>query len=212
MQRLRLKFTREEPVKYISHLDLMRLWERALRRAGLPVARTEGFNPHPRFALAAALAVGVVGEAELMDLFLDGREDPGEVLARLASQLPAGISLVGADEVTLDAPSVQSRVRSAEYSVQVETERPAEEIEMAVDVLLAAAALPRERRRDGRLRAYDLRPLVQGLQVAWCRDGRCYLEMRLRAEGGATGRPEEVAKALGLDGVLAMRRTRLILA
>ena len=66
MHRLRLKFSRGEKLKYLSHLDLMRLWERALRRAGLPAAYSEGFSPHPRISLASPLAVGVTSRAELM--------------------------------------------------------------------------------------------------------------------------------------------------
>jgi radical SAM-linked protein len=70
MQRLRLKFGRGEDLKFLSHLDLMRLWERALRRAGLPLAYSEGFTPHPQIALAAPLLVGVTSDAELMDVSL----------------------------------------------------------------------------------------------------------------------------------------------
>ena len=59
MLRLRIKFSRGEQLKFLSHLDLMRLWERALRRAGINPAYSEGFSPHPRISLAAPLAVGV---------------------------------------------------------------------------------------------------------------------------------------------------------
>jgi len=68
MQRLRIKFSRGEEIKYISHLDLMRCWERALKRADVPLMYSEGFSPHPRISLAAPLALGVTSEAELMDI------------------------------------------------------------------------------------------------------------------------------------------------
>ena len=70
MQRLRIKFRRGAEVKYISHLDIMRLWQRALNRAGIALAYSEGFHPHPKISLAVPLAVGVTSEAELMDIIL----------------------------------------------------------------------------------------------------------------------------------------------
>ncbi len=211
MQRLRLTFTRGEPVKYISHLDLLRLWERALRRARLPVAYSEGFNPHPRFALAMALAVGVTSEAELLDLYLAERREPPTVRARLAPQLPPGIAVEGVEEVALEGPSAQSQIRWAEYVVAVATEWAKPQVQAAVDALLAAESLPRVRLREGKPRPYDLRPLVQRLWLIDSDAGRCRLGMRLRAEGGATGRPEEVARALGFEDVVAIHRTRLVL-
>ena len=72
LQRLRVTFTRGEEMKYITHLDLMRFWERALRRAELPVAYSEGFSPHAQIALAAPLPVGTTSDCELMDVFMGG--------------------------------------------------------------------------------------------------------------------------------------------
>ena len=71
MQRLRIRFSRGEDVKYISHLDLIRLWQRALNRAGIPLTYSRGFNPHPQISMALALAMGVTSEAELMDIYVD---------------------------------------------------------------------------------------------------------------------------------------------
>ncbi len=71
MQRLRTSFSRGEELKFLSHLDLMRLWERAFRRAGISLASSEGFTPHPRISLAAPLSVGTTGQAELMDVIED---------------------------------------------------------------------------------------------------------------------------------------------
>ena len=68
MQRLRIRFRRGPELKYISHLDIMRLWHRALQRAGISLAYSQGFNPHPKISLAAPLALGITSEAELMDI------------------------------------------------------------------------------------------------------------------------------------------------
>ena len=94
MQRLRLKFGRGEELKFLSHLDLMRLWERALRRAELPLAYSEGFTPHPRVALAAPLSVGVTSEAELMDVFLSRWVAPQSFVTQAKKQLPQGLKIL----------------------------------------------------------------------------------------------------------------------
>ena len=75
MQRLRVTFSRGEELKYLSHLDVMRLWERALRRADLPLAYSQGFSPHAKISIAAPLPLGVTGERELMDIVLQFFEE-----------------------------------------------------------------------------------------------------------------------------------------
>ena len=74
--RLVVKYTKGEKVKYISHLDFMRLVQRALRRAEIPVAYSKGFNPHPRLSFASALAVGTTSDGEYLDIILEKEMDP----------------------------------------------------------------------------------------------------------------------------------------
>src|SRR3972149_6942209 len=129
MQRLRLTFSRGEEVKYTPPLDLMRLWERVLRRTDLPLAYSQGFSPHPRLSLAAPLAIGVTSSAELMDIFLERRVSPHFLLQALKGRLPQGIESSELYEVGLDSPSLQSQVLCAEYQVIIETEKTEAEIE-----------------------------------------------------------------------------------
>ncbi|MFH1486010.1 MAG: TIGR03936 family radical SAM-associated protein [Chloroflexota bacterium] len=212
LQRLRLTFGRGEEVKYISHLDMMRLWERTLRRAALPVAYSQGFNPHPRISLAAPLAVGVTSEAELADIFLERRVTPYSFLRSASVQLPRGVSLSTVEEVGLSWPSLQSVVCYGEYRVRVKVDRGRSEVESAVHALLEAKHIPWEHMRDTGKRCYDLRPLVEDLRLLEWFGDECVLGMRLRAGSTATGRPEQVAAALGLsDYPMTIHRTRLIL-
>ena len=78
-QRLRITYRKDGPARHVGHLDVMRTWERAIRRAKLPLAYTQGFSPHARIALAAPLPVGTIGERELMDIWLDEPAGPPEV-------------------------------------------------------------------------------------------------------------------------------------
>ena len=106
VQRLRVTFARGEEVKYITHLDLMRFWERALRRAGIPLAYSEGFSPSPRLALAAPLPVGVTSSGELMDVYLAKRVASQHFVKAVSGQVPPGIAVLGVREVGLGLPSL----------------------------------------------------------------------------------------------------------
>jgi radical SAM-linked protein len=213
MQRLRLKFNRSEELKFLSHLDLMRLWERALRRAGLPLAYSEGFTPHPQIALAAPLLVGVTSQAELMDVFLSRWVPPQSFMAQIGKQLPHGIELLEVWPVGPKVPSLQSQVRFVEYRVEVETEKGCQEVDLALQSLLSAKELPWHHLRDTGARYYDLRALVDNLWLIDCHDSLCVLGMRLRCDEKGAGRPEQVTKALGFSRhPESIHRTKLILS
>ena len=211
VQRLRVTFARGEEVKYITHLDLMRFWERALRRAGIPLAYSEGFSPSPRLALAAPLPVGVTSSGELMDVYLTRRVTPQHFIKAVSEQVPPGVALLEVREVGLGLPSLQSQVRWAEYQVDVATDRSAEDVRWAVKGLLAAESIPWQHQREREVRHYDLRPLVQDVWLDAVDDGHCVLGMRLRSDSQASGRAEQVAAALGLQAPTRIHRRRLIL-
>ena len=212
MPRLRIKFYKGQETKYISHLDLMRLWERALHRAGMQLAYTEGFSPHPRISLAAPLALGVTSGAELMDVVLVKVSSPHFFTAAVNSKLPEGIGILQAHAIGANEPSLQSLVRQAEYEATVETEKERDEIEANICHLLEAAHLPWQHLRDTGPRRYDLRALIDNLWLVKLDLPLCNIGMRLRCDSGGSGRPEQVLKALGFDQHPdVIHRTRLIL-
>jgi len=211
VQRLRIRFARGEQVKFITHLDLMRLWERALRRANIDLAYSEGFTPHPRLSLAAPLAVGVTSSAEILDLFLNSRISPLEFARQVANQLPPGVEVLEVQEVGLRAPSVQSEVRWAEYQVRLESSLSAESVQGVVDAFLAAESIPWEHQRDKEARKYDIRALVHDLWLEQS-EGGLMVGMCLRADNNGSGRPEQVISAMGLPEPDRIHRSKLILA
>ena len=209
MQRLRIRFSRGQEIKYISHLDIMRLWHRALNRAGIALAYSEGFNPHPRMSLAA---LGVTSEAELMDIILTKPASPHFFTAALSQQLPPGIEILQVYSVALIMPSLQSQVRYAEYRVDLENEKGRKDVESAITSLLSLKELPWQHQRDTGPRRYDLRALVDDLWLIDWRDEYCVIGMRLRCDSGGSGRPEQVAAALGFTYYPhSLHRTTLIL-
>jgi len=207
--RVRITFAKGEAIKYTSHLDLMRVWERGLRRAGAPLAYSRGFNPRPRLQLAAALPLGHTGEAEVLDVWLERPMSVADLARALAGKLPTGLVVTEVRQVGLKEPALQTRVISAEYRVTVECYEAREAVEGRVAALLSAADLPRERRG----RRYNLRPLIEGLWLERAAGGEVVLGMRLAARPGATARPEAVLEALGMGEAPARcHRRRLILA
>jgi radical SAM-linked protein len=209
-QRLRVTFTRGEEVKYVTHLDLMRFWERALRRAEIPVAYSEGFSPHPQIAMAAPLPVGVTSEGELMDVFLERVMTPRALVDQITPELPPAVRIVRVEEVGLTLPSLQAEVRAAEYDVDIES-NDAAGTRNAVDALLAAETLPWEHKRDDETKAYDLRALIHDITVTQC-EGSLRLTMLLRADNSGSGRPEQVVMALGMSAPSRIHRTKLLLS
>ncbi len=212
MHRLRVKFKRGEEVKFISHLDLIRLWQRALHRAGIPLAYSAGFSPHPRISLAAPLPLGVTSEVELMDITTTKMVSPHFFIGAMSQQLPPGIEVLQVHQITPNQPSLQSQVRYAEYKVEVETEKKPGEVESAIATLLSTKHLPWQHQRDTGPRSYDLRALIDDLWLIDWHCPHCTIGMRLRCDNSGSGRPEQVALALGFTHhPHSIHRTKLIL-
>ena len=207
MHRLRITFTKDDLIKYSSHLDLARMWERTLRRAGVPLAYAGGFNPRPKLQLAAALPLGHTGETELLDVWLEGPM-PTEDLARaLAPVTPDGLTVKQVVQVPLKEPALQTQIVSAEYRVTVEWVESSEQVDARIAQVLATEELPSERRG----RRYDLRPLIERLWIEGTGRGTVVLGMQLAARAGATARPEAVLETLGMGTAFAQYHRRQLM-
>jgi len=212
MQRLRIRFRRGEEIKFISHLDIIRLWERALRRAQVNLAYSEGFSPRPRISLAAPLSVGVTSEVELMDIYLTRTVSPHWLAAAVNRQLPPDMKILDVYPIAVGIPSLQSQVRYVEYKIEVTTEKESKDIESAISRLLSTEHLPWHHERDTGRRNYDLRALIDDIcLINWCHS-HCTVGMKLRCDNSGAGRPEQVALALGFNSYpQSIQRTKLYL-
>lgn len=211
VQRIRLTFSKADEVKYISHLAVMRAWERIVRRADLPVAYSHGFNPRPKLAFASALPVGYTGRAEVLDVELWRRVELRAILKQLAPQLPQGFTVGAIQEMPLRAPSAQSQLGYAVYGVSLDARLPAGVLREAVDHLLSAAELPRQRTVKGKVRRYDLRPLVHEVWYHSSSGEQHVVGMVLANSSRGAGRVDEVAAELGmLEDLRAVDRTHLL--
>lgn len=212
VQRLRVTYARGAQLQYVSHLDMMRFWERVLRRAHAPVSYSEGFTPHAQIALAAPLSVGLTSRGELMDVFLAEVWPPARLAAALVAQLPPGLDVLDVSDVELNEPSLQSRVRAAEYGFALRPEADRAAIATRIAAFCAAETFPWEHRREKETKRYDLRPLVLSLTLDQSANGAAVVAT-LRAEETGAARPDQVIAALGLGAdVIHIERRALSLA
>jgi radical SAM-linked protein len=205
-QRWRLVFARDDDARFLSHLDAVRLWERAFRRGGIPVATTEGFSPRPKLVFAAPLQLGMLAEHELADLFLADRLTARDLSDRLAAGMPRGYRVVDLHDVWVGARALAPQLVAADYRMTLLNVERAD-LERAAVTLMAADRLPRQRRREAKSTSYDLRPLLLDLRVdpadpvavppdaAAAPASGLWMRLRHSQDDGA-GRAEEVVAAL----------------
>ncbi len=201
--RIRVKFAKTEPMRFTSHLDLYRAWGRLLRRAGLSLVFSQGFNPRPKMQLAAPLPLGITSRAEIIDFWLsDFIDDINQLKSRLVAAQPPGIDIQTAESIELTAPPLQKSVLAAEYQAALLDRVP--QLIQRIETLLSSESVIRQRRG----KSYNLRPLIKELGII---NGESQtLQMLLNAEEGSTGRPEEVLLALEIQPEnTRLMRTRL---
>lgn len=203
-QRVRFVYQKGEAIKFISHQDETRMWERTLRRADLPLLYKQGFNPQPHMQIAAPLGVGFTGLHEYIDITFSPPVPLVELFERVAAALPPGVSITQVDEVPLKAPSLQGLLMGADYTILIYAEPgelDAATLQQAIDDLLGQQEIWRERERKGEKYRYNMRPLIfelayQGYSPT---DEAHRIHVRVQQRAGATGRPDEVVDALGLN-------------
>ncbi|EPR09309.1 TIGR03936 family radical SAM-associated protein [Ruminiclostridium papyrosolvens] len=162
MSIIRVKFKRGDEVKFISHLDLMKVFERAIRRARLPIAYSQGFNPHPGMVFGLPLGVGVTSEAEYGDFEItDDEMSPQEFADRLNLQLPKGIEVLSAKK-KVSKQNIMATIAASEYIVIVGT--PAESsqktLKAAIDKYLSQEEIVVKKRTKNGVKDTDIRGMI----------------------------------------------------
>ena len=206
--RLRIRYSKSGPLVYVGTLDLLTIWERAARRAGLPLEYSHGFHPQPKMQLAAPLPLGFFSRCEILDMRLRQDINTSSMAAPLQDALPTGLTIVSIQVIDPGSPAPGALLQAVEYEITFTTAPDRRELAARIDRALSASALPRERRG----KRYDLRPLIEELRIL---DGAAgsspILRMRLTARPGSTGRPDEVLDQLGYGRDTArIERTALI--
>ncbi len=159
---VRLRFTKRGKVRFTGHRDVARIWERALRRAGVPIAYTQGFSPRPRLSFGLALPTGDESDGEYLDLLLDEPVVPESLCEALTAALPVGFEVTAATAIERSTPSLQESVIACTWWFEVR-QIDRNTAEALARELLEADALPYTRLRKGREVEVDLRSALGSL-------------------------------------------------
>lgn len=163
MQRVRLRYTKRGRLRFTSHRDFQRAFERALRRAEVPMAYSAGFTPHPRVSYANAAPTGTGSEAEYLEIALARQRDPDELRVLLDACMPPGLDIV--DAVEAHGSDFSDRLQASEWELRLDDVTP-EEAAKAAAIFLAAESVEVKRQTKKGIRAFDARAAVLALDTA----------------------------------------------
>ncbi|MEA3327430.1 MAG: TIGR03936 family radical SAM-associated protein [Chloroflexota bacterium] len=209
ISRIRVQYTKGHNLRFTGHLDMQRIWERLLRRSGLPVRYSQGFHPRARLNLASALPLGFISEAELLDFWMNEPLSLKEIQAKLVSAAPPDLEIKKVDFADLHEKSLQSQMSASEFEIQFFEPQDPKTLQEKINSLLNQDAIIRIRRK----KTYDLLPLILNLDIFTHDSGEIGLKAHLKAEPGATGRPDEILDEIGYANTeYVVKRTQLILS
>lgn len=209
--RLRVTFGKNGPARWTGHLDVNRTWERALNRAKIPMAYTQGFNRRPRMQFASALSLGYTSRCEVVDLWLTEPLEPALALERLTAKMAPGIEIIAAREVPVKQDALPTLAIEAKYTAQLTfVDIDSATLQIRVDELLAKDVVEWEKAgRKNKGKFYDMRPFIFDLQAVEGDPPR--LHFHVQNIEGKTGRPAHIMAAMGIDPLDAkIERTALI--
>jgi radical SAM-linked protein len=201
MPKYLLVFEKGESVRWLSHLDIHRTFERAIRRAALPIAFSQGFNPRERLSFVSALSTGVTGSEELLVLEFTAPREPQTITTDLNAVLPNGIRIRHSEEIAdAEVKLIPKEIDRAEYRVVCgcATTTTPESVHRAVNQLLQQDEVIIQREKEGRVRNINIRPSLYTLSLLPERENeqRLTLCMILGQGEGGTVRPAEIVTAL----------------
>lgn len=196
---VRLKFTKGKEVKYISHLDLMRVFQRAIRRSGIPISYSSGYNPHQEISFGAPLALGVTSEAEYVDLKLAEPMEADKIKELLNSTLPDGIRILKGVNLGDNPKSAMSIVTHARYRIRMNIENEAaEEVIRKAEEFSARDSIKvmKEQPKKGfELKETDIKPLIAGMKLSENGEGEYTIDCLLMSGSRGNLKPELLVTA-----------------
>ena len=195
--RLVVRYSKGEKVKYISHLDFMRLIQRALRRADIPVAYSQGFNPHPRISFASALAVGVTSQGEYLDILLASSIDPQSLCDRINDKLPEGIRFIESVSIDEKAPSLMSLIERGEYLIKMPGQLfGSQNIVSLINRFLEQEEIIITKVNKRGSRQVDIKEMIHSIDVLDQNPEEVIIRTMISSGSKANLRPEELVRAL----------------
>lgn len=200
---VRIHYSRGEEVRFLSHLDLLRLIERVLQRARLPVVFTEGFNPHPKLTFGPPLTTGLTSDAEYLDLHFYG-DETFDIGGLLAQHLPEGIKIVQVKYSAQRMAAPAAVINCADYKFQLDDEAVDCRLDERIQALLTSKELLVERKKEKTSRILDVRPFIVDMEAV---DGG--LHVRTKTEAGKSVRIDELLSLLFPESETLAKTTRV---
>ena len=196
VMKIRLKFTKQGPVKYVGHLDTMRLFQRAIKVAGIPVAYSQGFSPHSLVYFALPLGVGVSSTGEYMEIITAEDIAPESVMDRLNKVLVGGICILESWQVEDKGDSLMSLVAAADYDIRlVLKENDSLSAELLKERLSRSDELTVMKKGKKGIKPIDIKPLILSCNIVACEDG-IHIQSQVLAGSSQNLNPELLVKAL----------------
>ncbi|WP_187296179.1 TIGR03936 family radical SAM-associated protein [Tepidibacter mesophilus] len=200
MNVIRCKLVKEKDMVYISHLDLQRLIQRILRKAGINVAYSQGFNPHPKISFGQALSLGVTSYGEYIDVELEEIVEADEFLTRVNKALPDGIKIqkVKFIDKTI-TPSLSSSISHGSYiiSMNINSDLDIESIKTKVDEFMKLDEIINiKKNKKGKLKEVNIRPLIKTLKVVSLEENILTLDMLVATGSSANLNPSVLVDKL----------------
>ena len=203
-------FEKGERIRHIGHLDIQRSVQRGLRRSGLPVAYSNGFNPHILITFASALSTGACGKREIMDVTMAEEVSPEEFLEKMNHAMPPEMRLSEARALDQKHPALMASLRAAKYDLLIRDAEQAEQLAAAIPAMMARGTVTAMRKTKTALKECDIKPLIYDLKA----EGQHILATMTLTEREAC-KPgmliEALSREAGIEGEIRMLITRTAL-
>lgn len=214
MINVRVKFTKGNEVKYISHLDLMRTFMRVIRRANLPIAYSGGFNPHPEMSFGAPLSLGVVSMAEYVDIKLAEAVHMEELIQRLNLSMPMGIKVLGAAVLSEKFKPAMALISHAKYTLYLTVENTdVQELRSKLTAFInqeSILAKKRQPKKNFAIKEFDIRPMILEMTLEGNEEDVYTIGCLLQSGSQANLNPEILIAAFAEYSGLDIKRSKIV--
>lgn len=221
MATIRFKFSRGEELRFLSHLDQQKTFQRAIRRARIPIVYSNGFNPHPKLSFAQAMPVGMTSDCEYGDIVVNGTISNLEFVDKMNAALPQGLTILESQIYSGKLPSLTSSIVMGQYRVDtichsVDEDKIAESVS---DFLSQNEIIVEKRNKKGKILPFDILPFINRWEILNVGE-KITFEMRIRYIDQKTVKPEVILTAFNqwsqdvffkIDEFLKIHRINLVL-
>lgn len=214
MINIRVKFTKGNEVKYISHLDLMRTFMRAIRRANIPIAYSGGYNPHPEMSFGAPLSLGVISMAEYVDIKLEHEMNLEDLITSLNLSIPKGINILGAVKLSEGFKSAMSLITHAKYTIYAKIEKTdLQYIKSKLKAFLNQESIigkKRQPKKNFEVKEFDIKPMIMEMTLENCEADIYTFDCLLLSGSQANLKPEILIQAFAEYAGIDIKRIKIL--